>query len=84
MAFGIEVVEIALRDKLGVSVDIDEINNRLEEIVMKLLSDKTKFSEQIKRAKEQYLFYPGRNGEAGGKYIIGQLDVKQKNERGLF
>ena len=79
LAYGIEVVEIALRDKLGISVDVDKIDSKLMKAVAILLSDKDAFSEQIKRAKEQYLYHPGRNGEAGGKYIISQLNASLKD-----
>ena len=32
------------------------------------------YAEQIAEAVSQYLYYPGRNGEAGGKYIIQLLE----------
>ena len=54
------------------SVDVEKINET-HEIVTRLLQEKESFEEQITEVKARYLYHPGRNGEAGGKYIIGQL-----------
>ena len=70
--YDLEIVDITLRDKVGVSVDTNKLNT-LYSVVSNLLSDRDGYKEQIKQALEQYLYYPDRNGEAGGKYIIGRL-----------
>ena len=70
--YDLEIVDITLRDKVGVSVDTDKLKT-LDSVVSNLLSDRGGYKEQIEQALEQYLYYPGRNGEAGGKYIIGRL-----------
>jgi len=71
--FGLEIVDISLRDKVGISMDVGNTNN-LNEAVVKLLSSQDDYKEQILQAIDQYLYHPGRNGEAGGKYIIQQLE----------
>lgn len=71
--YGVEIVDITLRDKVGVSIDVDNISSA-KETVTSLLSSKDDYKEQITQVIEQYLYYPRRNGEAGGKYIINQLE----------
>jgi len=72
---GMEVMDITLRDKVGISVDVEQIGD-LPNIVSNLLGDKDKYREQIKAVVDEYLYYPGRNGEAGGEYIIKALAKK--------
>ena len=73
--YGLEVVDISLRDKVGISIDADSdiLGTSLNKAVAGLLSNKDGYREQIEQALGQYLYYPGRNGEAGGKYIMGRL-----------
>ena len=70
--FGIEALEISLRDKVGVSVDIENID-KIKGITIKLLEEKEVYKECIEDVVKQYLYYPGRSGEAGGTYVIKRL-----------
>jgi YidC/Oxa1 family membrane protein insertase len=74
-SYGIEPLDIILRDKLGRSVEVDEIA-KLNELIMDLLQNKKSYRQQIEDVIQQYLFYPGRSGEAGGTYIIKTLEAK--------
>jgi YidC/Oxa1 family membrane protein insertase len=71
--YGIEPMEITVRDNVGISIDPESISEKIEPAIEQLLNDNGIFSEQIKETLEQYLYYPGRSGEAGGKYIISKL-----------
>jgi len=71
--YGLEVKDITFRDEVGISIDVEGINN-LYEAVDKLLSEKDDYRRQIERIVEEYLYHPGRNGEAGGRYIIMKLN----------
>ena len=73
--FEIEALEISLRDKVGVSVDVENIH-KIKEIITKTLGEKELYKECIEDVVKQYLFYPGRSGEAGGAYIINRLKAK--------
>ena len=75
--YELEISDISLRDKIGVSIDVDSLEN-LGEVTAKLLAEKNSYKEQIEQVKQQYLYHPGRNGEAGGSYIIKQLSDRQK------
>ena len=70
--YGLDVYDINVREKVGVSVNLDEIDS-LGKVVSRLLSDKHAYEAQIRELIKENLYYPGRNGEAGGKYILGQL-----------
>jgi YidC/Oxa1 family membrane protein insertase len=65
---GIEPLDITLRNKLGVSVDIDKLSS-LPEIIEDMRNNSEKYRISIETTVAEYLFYPGRNGEAAGKYI---------------
>lgn len=70
--YGVDVLNITLRDRVGISVDVENIAG-LNDVVAQLLTEKDTFKEQIEQVKREYLYHPGRSGEAGGKYIIEQL-----------
>ena len=78
--YGLEVLDISLRDKVGVSVDVAGIGG-LNDAVSGLLADKDAYREQIEGIVSQYIYHPGRNGEAGGRYIIKQLESATKELR---
>ena len=69
---GIEPLDITLRNKLGVSVDIGKLNS-LPVIIEDMRSDSKKYRISIESTVAEYLFYPGRSGEAAGKYIISRF-----------
>jgi len=71
--YGLEALDITLRNKIGVSINVEDISE-IGKSVGQLLAEKTSFREQIEKIVSQYLYYPGRNGEAGGSYIIKQLE----------
>ena len=73
--YEVEVLDITLRDKVGISFGMDEIE-KLGEAVENMLSDKVSFRDRISQTLDEYLFYPGRSGEAGGRYIIKQLELR--------
>ena len=75
--YGLEVLDISLRDKVGVSVNVDEIST-IDEVVGRMLADKESYREKIEQTVQNYLYYPGRSGEAGGRYIIMKLGEKEK------
>jgi len=69
---GIEPLDITLRNKLGVAVDIDKLNG-LPGIIENMRSNPEKYRMSIESAVADYLFYPGRSGEAAGKYIMSRF-----------
>jgi YidC/Oxa1 family membrane protein insertase len=74
--YGLEVTDITLRDKVGISVDIDQLE-MLGKKIASLLANKDEYKERIQEVVENHLFYPRRSGEAGGRYIINQLEKRR-------
>ena len=72
--YGVEVLDITLRDKVGISLDMNELS-RMPFVVEQMLSDKESFRAQITQIVDNYIFHPGRSGEAGGRYIIKQMET---------
>jgi len=70
--YKLDVLDISLRDQVGVSIDLENITN-IQDTVNYLLNAKDSYAAKIKDVVEKYLFYPGRNGGAGGQYIIKKL-----------
>ena len=69
---GIEPSEIFLRDKVGVSIDVNNIDN-LNIIVQDIFNDKDKYNDLIEKTVNEFMYCPMRSGEAGGKYILSRL-----------
>ena len=74
--FGLPVLDIVLRDKVGVSIDLDNLDE-IGDSVARMLEEKDAYKKQIQQVVEEYIFYPGRSGEAGGKYIIYKLSSEK-------
>jgi YidC/Oxa1 family membrane protein insertase len=70
--YEITALEILLRDKIGQSIDLENVKE-VNDIVTHMLKEKDIYTQQIKDVVKEYLYYPGRSGEAGGKYIIRRL-----------
>jgi YidC/Oxa1 family membrane protein insertase len=78
--YGIEPTNITLREKIGTAIEVENIAKDLKNAVAHLLSDDDdSLKKQIYNTLRQYLYYPGRSGEAGGKYIISKLQKKGHN-----
>jgi YidC/Oxa1 family membrane protein insertase len=81
---GITPINIALRDIVGVSVNIDRLD-KLHEIVETVLANKAEYQDKINAVMPDYVYYPGRSGEAGGKYIMSRLANRTVlEERGMI
>ena len=74
--YGLEVLDITLRDQIGISVNLDQLAT-LATKVADLLASQTTYQAKIQEAVDKYLFYPNRSGEAGGQYILNQLAKRQ-------
>jgi len=73
--YGQDAPIVSLRDKIGLLIDVEDLGT-LDEIIKKMISNKNAYEEKLQKIVQQYIFHPGRNGEAGGKYIISRLEAK--------
>ena len=72
--YGLDVLDISLRDIIGISINVENISD-ISKTIERLLVEKDSFRDQIKKTVSQYIYHPGRNGEAGGKYIMQQMKI---------
>ena len=72
-------IDIELRDKIGISVDLDKLSE-VPAAVSRLLNDKEFTPEAIGALKEEYIYNNGNCGEVGAKYIINKL-IEYQNKR---
>lgn len=73
-------IDIELRDKVGISLDLDAVETDVVAAVDKLLFDKQFSKESMQKLKEQYLYNPGESGKVGAKYIIERLVERSKRK----
>jgi YidC/Oxa1 family membrane protein insertase len=71
-SIGFEPLEVKLRDKIGVSLELDKINSIIPSVV-KLLADQEFYRKQIIKNRDQYIYNWGSSSEVGGKYILGKI-----------
>ncbi|MCL1999371.1 MAG: membrane protein insertase YidC [Turicibacter sp.] len=75
--YGLEITDITWRNKVGISLPVEEIGN-IAAAVKRLLSEKEIFREKIAETLAEYIYHPGRSSEAGGRYILAQLKRRAK------
>ncbi|MCL1884884.1 MAG: YidC/Oxa1 family membrane protein insertase [Defluviitaleaceae bacterium] len=71
--YGIQPIDISLRDSVGVSVDIEKVET-INETIDYLLQNKDSYKNKIEETVKQYIYHPLRSGEASGIYLIKQLE----------
>lgn len=71
-------IDIELRDKVGISLELDKVESDLNLAVDRLLFDKQFSEEALRRLKEKYLYHSGESGKVGAKYLIDRLVERSK------
>ncbi|MCL2812885.1 MAG: membrane protein insertase YidC [Clostridia bacterium] len=67
--------EVSMRDRIGVSVDLDNMDS-IAVTVEDLLASAADYSQQITEVLQENMFCVGHSGETGGRYILEQLKAK--------
>lgn len=65
-------LDIKLRSDVGVSVEINELD-QLSDIISGILSEKDDYRERITAIVEKYVYNLGKSAVVGGEYIIEKL-----------
>lgn len=73
-------IDIELRDKVGISLDLDAVETDIVAAVDRLLFDKQFSKESMQKLKEQYIYNLGESGKIGAKYIINRLVERSKHK----
>jgi YidC/Oxa1 family membrane protein insertase len=71
-------LDIALRDEIGVSVDVEDLE-KIGEICETLIAGKGDWKDRISGIVEHYIYNIGDGAKNGADYIIGRIDYKRKN-----
>ena len=66
-------IDIELRDRVGISIEVPKIGNEIVPAVDKLLADEQFSQDSMLGLKEQYIYHVGESGKVGAKYIIERL-----------
>lgn len=70
-------IDIELRNKIGKSVELEDLKN-LPEIVHELLTSNEFSSGELCKIREKYIYNIGSSGEIGADYIIERLHYFEK------
>lgn len=70
-------VELSLRDKIGISLDLEEVPGSAG-AVHDLLKNQSAYRRFIEEAMEENLFHPGHSAEVAAQYIIDAVNRKEK------
>ncbi|MCD8038356.1 MAG: membrane protein insertase YidC [Lachnospiraceae bacterium] len=73
-------INIFLREKIGCSLNPDELN-RLSECVEMLLNNRDKYYRIIEGFVDEYVYNHGTSAEVGGKYIVSRIQEKIEKKK---
>lgn len=79
-AIGLPVLDITLRDELGVSVEPKDVKE-IDKIVVQLMSTRAAWAEKIRAVRERTVGNLGHFGESAGKYILNTLIESKKGNK---
>ncbi|MBD5504994.1 MAG: preprotein translocase YidC [Lachnospiraceae bacterium] len=66
-------IDIELRDRVGISIAVENIENEIVAAVDRLLADEQFSHNSMQKLKEQYIYNVGISGKVGAKYMIQRL-----------
>ena len=69
---GVEPMELWIRDKIGISVEINRLGDT-GRIVRELLDQSEGYKEQIQKLVDEHMYNIGNTAEVGAGYIIDRL-----------
>lgn len=77
---GVVPIDIALRDKIGISVDMDKLQT-LPQVADELLNSNEFSRESLEKIRNEYIYSIGNSGRVGAEYIMDRLEYyKKKHE----
>ena len=76
----VEPIDIALRNKIGRAFDVDEFKN-MPAIIDDMVANADRYTEDIRKAREETVYNLYTAKEHAGKYIIQSLLEKQEKHK---
>ena len=81
---GITPLEISLRDRIGRSLNKDQLD-QANLVISEMTAEPEAWAERIRQVREENIFHPGESGRIAAEYIISRLtaqDGKAQKEKG--
>ncbi len=75
-------IDIELRDKVGISLEMDRVGTEVVSAIDRLLYDQQFSKESMQELKGVYLYHPGESGKVGAKYMIQRLVERSAKKEG--
>ncbi len=75
--FGIDSTDISLRDRVGTSLDKDELD-RFSGVIETMLSQRERWRDEIEHIRSGFVFNLGQGGQAAGAYLLKAVLKKQQ------
>lgn len=72
---GVTPFDIVIRDQIGLSLEIEQIET-IDEVVKKLLNNDSYSKEKMREIREKYLYNVSHSSEIEADYIIKRLIEK--------
>ena len=69
-------IDIELRDKVGISIATEKLEEEIVPAVDRLLADKQFSRDAMRKLREEYIYHNGASGKVGAKYIIDRLVMR--------
>ncbi len=77
---GLEPTDITFRDKVGVSVEKNEMV-KAKAAIEQMIAHPELFAERIEKVLQENFYNPGHSGEVAGKYILDSLIARKKGTK---
>ena len=77
---GVEPLELSLRSRVGVSVDMDKVNT-LNDTLRQVLGDRDRYQQEILALREKYIANFGASGKAGYRAIMDAVKSYGSNKQ---
>jgi YidC/Oxa1 family membrane protein insertase len=74
---GIEPMDIWIRDKIGFSLDVDQLG-AITYKIRELMTNKATYQAAIEQLLTEHMYHLGQTAQVGGEYIIGQIRAGRK------
>ena len=79
---GIEPTDIALRNRVGVSLAPAELESRLADVVQDMVDNGADWAGRLEAVRDEMVYHPGHGGERCGRYLLDLILEAQAAREG--
>ena len=77
---GIEPTDISLRNRVGVSLDLND-TAQIGQVVERMLAEQPQWAGKIEAVRDELIFNVGHGAEAAGEYLLADILEKQRQRK---